>query len=111
MKNINNEHDKVNQEQNKNKNKTVENKKIKYSKIIYIFIQKTIANSSSKIIISKNSNISQSLMKRSIIINVISPDLIPPTTGLLLNLFYTGMYDQHNSKSSKRQNQINQTEK
>ena len=35
---INNENVKANQEQNKNKNKMVENKIIKYSKIIYIFI-------------------------------------------------------------------------
>ena len=35
---INNENVKENQEQNKNKNKMVENKIIKYSKIIYIFI-------------------------------------------------------------------------
>ena len=52
-------------------------------------------------------------MKRSIIINVISPDLMPPTTGLLLNLFYTGMYDQHNpnhqrgkTKLAKQKNKI-----
>ena len=64
-------------------------------------------------IISKNSNISQSLMKRSIIINVIFPDLIPPTPGLLLNLFYTGIYDKHNpnhqrgkTKLTKQKNKI-----
>jgi len=38
MKNINNEKVKANQEKNKNKNKKVENKIIKYLKIIYIFI-------------------------------------------------------------------------
>ena len=52
-------------------------------------------------------------MKRSIIINVISPDLIPPTPGLLLNLFYTGIHDQHNpnhqrgkTKLTKQKNKI-----
>ena len=52
-------------------------------------------------------------MKRSIIINVIFPDLMPPTTGLLLNLFYTEMYDQHNpnhqrgkTKLTKQKNKI-----
>jgi len=52
-------------------------------------------------------------MKRSIIINVISPDLIPNIPGLLLNLFYTGMYDQHNpnhqrgkTKLTKQKNKI-----
>ena len=52
-------------------------------------------------------------MKRSIIINAIFPDLIPPTPGLLLNLFYTGMYDQHNpnhqrgkTKLTKQKNKI-----
>ena len=57
-------------------------------------------------IISKNSNISQSLMKKSIIINVISPDLIPPTPGLLLNLFYTGMNDQHNPNHQRGQTKL-----
>ena len=38
MKNVNNENVKENQEQDKNKNKMVENKIIKYSKIIYIYI-------------------------------------------------------------------------
>lgn len=58
-------------------------------------------------------NISQSLMKRSIIINVISPDLISPTPGLLLNLFYTEIYEQHNpnhqrgkTKLTKQKNKI-----
>ena len=52
-------------------------------------------------------------MKRSIIINIISPDLIPNIPGLLLNLFYTGMYDQHNpnhqrgkTKLTKQKNKI-----
>ena len=64
-------------------------------------------------IIYKNSNISQSLMNRSIIINVISPDLISPTPGLLLNLFYTEIYEQHNpnhqrgkTKLTKQKNKI-----
>ena len=64
-------------------------------------------------IISKNSNISQSLMKKSIIINVISPDLISPTPGLLLKLFYTEIYEQHNpnhqrgkTKLTKQKNKI-----
>ena len=58
-------------------------------------------------------DISQNLMKRSIIINVISPDLIPNIPGLLLNLFYTGMYDKHNPnhqrgkiKLTKQKNKI-----
>ena len=52
-------------------------------------------------------------MKSSIIINVISPDLIQLIPGSLLNLFYTGMYDQHNpnhqrgkTKLAKQKNKI-----
>ena len=52
-------------------------------------------------------------MERSIIINVISPDLISPTPGLLLNLFYTEIYEQHNpnhqrgkTKLTKQKNKI-----
>ena len=71
--------------------------------------KKSIANLSNKMSIRKISNLSQSLMRKSSIINNISPDIMPPTPDLLLKLYNTGMYDQHNP--SHQRGNVKLTEK